>query len=56
MQEQSHLRVSEPMFVGDVIGDPSLTSRLSPGASWLHLQLLATFLDRKNDYVMSSRR
>ena len=55
MQEQSHLRVSEPMFVGDVIGDPSLTSRLSPGASWLHLQLLATFLDRKNDYVMSSR-
>merc|ERR1712142_1364419 len=26
------------MFIGDVVGHTSLTSRLSPGSSWLNLQ------------------
>ena len=39
-----YLRISEPVLVGDVIGDSSLTTRLPPGAPWLQLQLLATLL------------
>ena len=39
-----YLRISEPVLVGDVIGDSSLTTRLPPGAPRLQLQLLATLL------------
>ena len=55
-QQPSHLWVPEPVFVWDVIGDASLTPGLSPGAPWLHLQLLATFLDRKDNYERTSQQ
>ena len=42
--DQLHLGVSQAMFVGDVVGDSSLTSGLSSGASRLNLELLASLL------------
>ena len=42
-----YLRISEPVLVGDVIGDSSLATRLPPGAPWLQLQLLATLLQEE---------
>ena len=45
--DQLDLRVSEPVLVGDVISNSSLTTRLSPGAPWLQLQLLAALLQEE---------
>merc|ERR1711972_501951 len=42
------LRVSEPVLVGDVIGESSLATRLSTGSTGLQLQLLATSLQLLN--------
>merc|ERR1711899_556486 len=42
------LRVSEPVLVGDVIGESSLATRLSAGSTGLQLQLLATSLQLLN--------
>ena len=45
-----YLRISEPVLVGDVISNSSLTTRLPPGAPWLQLQLLATLLHEEAMY------
>merc|ERR1711922_108695 len=44
---QLDLRISEPVLIGNIIGDSSLTTRLPPGAPWLQLQLLATLSVRE---------
>merc|ERR1712212_1186978 len=36
-----NLRVSQPVLVGDVVGDASLATRLAPGAPGLQVQLFA---------------
>ena len=52
-----YLRISEPVLVGDVIGDSSLATRLPPGAPWLQLQFLATLLQEEALYnTQNSRR
>merc|ERR1719186_2434714 len=40
--DELNLRVSQPVLVGDVIGAAGLATRLSPGAPWLQVKLLAT--------------
>ena len=37
-----NLRVTQPVLVGDVVGDAGLATRLSPGAPGLQVQFLAT--------------
>ena len=49
--QMSHLSVAEPVLVGDVIGDSSLTAGLSPGASGLEAELLAS-KEEKNKPVL----
>ena len=34
-----YLRVAQPVFVGDVVGDASLTTRLSPCPTWLEREM-----------------
>lgn len=41
---QLHFGVTKPVFVGDIISDPSLTTRLATGSSWLHFQLFTPLL------------
>merc|ERR1719481_1377617 len=43
---QLNLGVSEPVLVGDVIGDAGLATRLAPGAPRLQVQLLTTSCQR----------
>ena len=37
--DQLHLGVAQAMLVGDVVSDASLTTGLSPGTTWLQLEL-----------------
>merc|ERR1712012_742747 len=50
------LRVSESVLVGDVIGEPSLATRLSTGSTGLQLQLLATSLQLLNAMLGPTRQ
>merc|ERR1712025_120685 len=40
--DQLHLAVSQPVLVGDVVGDPSLASRFSTGSTRLKVKFLAS--------------
>merc|ERR1719351_472973 len=39
---QLHLAVSQPLLVGDVVGNTSLSTRLSSGSTWLKVKLFTS--------------
>merc|ERR1712226_1514436 len=54
--DQLNLRVSEPVLVGDVIGESSLATRLSTGSTGLQVQLLAASLQLVNAVLGPARQ
>ena len=44
------------MLVGDIVGDTSLTTRLSPGASGLQVEFLAPLLEAGQTFLGPSRQ
>jgi len=49
--DQLHLRVTKTMFVGDVVGVTSLTTRLTTGSTGLNSKLLASCLELINSLL-----
>merc|ERR1719431_2554627 len=56
LPDKLDLRVSEPVLVGDVVGESSLATRLSTGSTGLQLQLLATSLQLLNAMLGPARQ
>merc|ERR1711936_1024735 len=54
--DQLNLRVSEPVLVGDVIGESSLATGLSTGSTGLQVQLLAASLQLVNAVLGPARQ
>merc|ERR1719319_250087 len=54
--DQLNLRVSEPVLVGDVVGEPSLATRLSLSSTGLQVQLLAASLQLVNAVLGPARQ
>merc|ERR1719249_210076 len=54
--DELNLGVSEPVLVGDVVGEASLATRLSTGATGLQVKLLATSLQLVNTVLGPARQ
>merc|ERR1719370_2435406 len=54
--DELNLGVSEPVLVGDVIGEASLATRLSTGSTGLQVKLLATSLQLVNAVLGPARQ